>query len=182
MAVLDAAVGVAGDMARRAMNPALRGKGVGSIESQKNGAIQHPIVGKAVLLPQDLAHACNERRHMVGRNRVEDVPDLNIRRNMVDAEQGVDVAPAGASLQGPLEGQKRRRLGKEDRKGGTGGIGHRILSVVSGLSFIGKGPKGHGDLVDQSLRSRLGHLGGGMRDSQGFHAPRLPQKAPHVQH
>ena len=181
MAMLDASVGMAGDMTRRAMNPALRGKGVGSIESQKKGAIQHPIVGKTVLLPQDLSHAPDERRHMAGRNGVEDVPDLNIRRNMMDPEQGVDVASTGVSLQGPLKGQKGRRLGEEDRKGGTGGIGHGILSVVPGFSFIGKRLKGHGDLVDQSLSGCLGHLGGGVRDSQGFHAPRLPQKNPHVQ-
>jgi hypothetical protein len=36
---------------------------------------------------------------MAGRNGVEDVPDLNIRRNMMDAEQGVDVASTGVALQ-----------------------------------------------------------------------------------
>ena len=181
MTMLNASVGVAGDMARRAMNPALRGKGVGSIESQKKGSVQDAIVAKTVVLPQDLSHALDERSHMAGRNGIENVPDLNIRRKMMNAEQGVDVAPTGTSLQGSLEGEERGRLGEEDRKGGTGGIGNGGLPVVPGFSFIGKLLKGQGNLVDHSLGGTLGHVRGGVRDSQRLHEGRIPQKSLHVQ-
>ena len=49
-----------------------------------------------------------------------------------------------------------------------------VLPVVPGFSFIGKPLKGQGNLIDQCLTSRLGHLGGRMGDFQWFHEEKDP--------
>ena len=72
----------------------------------------------------------------MGRDRIENVPDLDVRRHVVDAEKGLDIVPSGRPRQIPLEGQKRRSLRKEDRKGRTGGVEERVLRVVAGVPAI----------------------------------------------
>ena len=47
---------------------------------------------------QHLFHLLDERSHLGGRNGIQDIPDLNIRRNMMDAEQGLDIASTGTVL------------------------------------------------------------------------------------
>ena len=114
-------------------------------------------------------------------DRIEDVPDLDIRRNMMHPEEGLNVVPTGRPRQILLEGQKGGTLGEEDREGRTGGIEQGILAIVAGLPAVRKSPEGRCNLGDKALGLAGNGIRIGVRNSEGLHAQRMPENTRCVQ-
>ena len=84
-------------MAGRTENLAGRGEGVGPVESHQKGAVQNPVLLQAFLFQQTISDHPDDRGDFVRIDRIENVPDLNIRGDVVSAKEGLDVV-AGAKI------------------------------------------------------------------------------------
>ena len=168
-------------MAGGTEDPAVRGKGVGPVQGNEDRSVQNPIVRQASLGPQSVSDFLDQRSHLLRLDRIEDVPDLGIRWDIVYAEEGLDIVPAGRQSKIPLEGQKRGRLGEEYGECRAGGIMHRVLRVVPGLPAVRKSPESGGNPVDKTLGLAGNGIRSGVRNRKGFHAPRMPKNMRYVQ-
>ncbi len=79
--------------------------------ARRQGSVQRPIAIETVLFVKTVPDHPDEGRELFRRDRIEDVPDLDIRRNIMRAEEGLDVIPAGGSLRISLERKIRRAVG-----------------------------------------------------------------------
>ncbi len=179
--VQDAPVRTVGNMAGGTEDPAVRGKGVGPVQGNEDRSVQNPIVRQASLGPQSVSDSLDQRSHLLRPDRIEDVPDLDVRRDIMHAEEGLDIVPSGRPRQISLKGQKRRRLCEEDGKGRAGGIKQGVLRVVPGFPGIRKSPESGGNPIDKSLSLAGNDIRGGVRNRKGFHAPRMPKNMRYVQ-
>ena len=68
--------------------------------------------------------------HRTGSNQVQQVADLVVRGDALDAEQGLRVAEAALGLHQLLVGQKRRVLQEERPKGSQLSIPHLVDGIV----------------------------------------------------
>ncbi len=171
VSIKNASVRMVGHVAGRAMNSTLRGVDVGAVHRQGNCSEKNPVALQSSLVLQFVSHGLDERRDLRRRDRIKNVPDLDIRGNVMDAEERVHVAAAGRSLQGPLEREKGGTLGEEHRKCRAGGIVHRILRIVPGLSGILKVPETGGNPVDKALGLAGRGVRSRVRNPKDIHAP-----------
>ena len=177
----DAPVRTVGHMTEGAVNRTIRREGVGTVQGDKDGSIEDPVLRQASLGLQRVSHLPDQRGHLLGSDRIQDVPDLDIRRNMMHPEEGLDVIPANSPRQSPLEGQKRWGLGEEDGKGRAGGVEEGVLRMVPGLASIRKSSESGGNPVDKALGLAGRDVRSGVRNPKDFHAPRMPENTSSVQ-
>ena len=71
------------------MDRAVRGEGVGSIQGDQKGSVQNPVVLQTVLFAKRVPHHPDEGSGLLRRDRIEDVPDLDVRRHVMHAEEGL---------------------------------------------------------------------------------------------
>ena len=121
---------------------------------------------------QSVSDSLDQWSHLIRPDRIEDVPDQDVRWDILHAEEGLDIVPSGRPRQISLKGQKRRRLCEEDGKGRAGGIKQGVLAIASGVPGIRKSPESGGNPVDKSLRALPG-MAFGVENRKGFHAPRM---------
>lgn len=177
----DAPVRTGGHMTGGAVNRTVRGEGVGPVQGDKEGSMEDPVLRQASLDLQRVSHLPDQRGHLLGSDRIQDVPDLDIRRNMMHPEEGLDVIPANSPRQRPLEGQKRRGWGEEDRERRAGGIKEGVLRMVPGLASIRKSSKSAENPVDKTLSLAGRNVRSGVWNPKDFHAPRMPENTSSVQ-
>ncbi len=130
---------------------------------------------------QSVSDSLDQRSHLLRLDQIEGVPDLDVRWEIMHAEEGLDIVPSGRPLQISLKGQKRRRLCEEDGKGRAGGIKQGVLRVVPGFPGIRKSPESGGNPVDKSLILAGNGIRGGVGNRKGFYAPRMPENGRCVQ-
>ena len=65
------------------------------------------------------------------RHAVQELPDVVVARDAVEAEQGVRVGPRAALGQRALVRQERRRLHEEHRQRRHADVGHRVAPVAA---------------------------------------------------
>jgi hypothetical protein len=73
-----------------------------------------------------------ERHQMFRRDRVQRLTDVIVRGDALDLEKRAGVVAGAGLFHVPLETQKRRTLGEENREGGQRDVGHGELSIVTG--------------------------------------------------
>ena len=178
----DAPVRTVGHVTGGTVNRAVRREGVGPVQGEQKGSVQDPVVRQDSLGPQSVSDLPDQRGHLFGIDRIQDVPDLDVGRNMMHAEEGLDIVPANSLRQIPLEGQKRRRLGEEDGKGRAGGVEEGVLRIVPGLASIRKVSERGGNSVDKTLSLAGRDVRSGVGNPKDFHAPRMPENTSCVQY
>ena len=151
VAMEDRPVLMVAGMAGRTENLADRGEGVGIVESHKKGAVQNPVLLQAFLFQQTISDRTNDRGDFVRIDWIEDVPDLNIRGDVVGAKERLDVVASRKRRHLPLIRQKRRRLGIENRKGRASGIMHGVLQIVPLFPGVLELAQVNADLIQKNL-------------------------------
>lgn len=152
------------------MNVALRGEGVCPVQCDQERVVQHPVVGQAALGVKRVSDLPDQRGDLRGRNRIEDIADLGIRRHVMNPEQRLHIASSGRPLEIPLEGQKRTTLGEEDGEGRAGGVEEGVFGIVPAFSSVRKSAEGGRNPVDKSLGPAGNGIRGGVRNPKGLHA------------
>jgi hypothetical protein len=82
-------------------------------------------------LVQAVQHGIIASKELLWRDRIEGLPDVIVRRDLVQMEQALGVALSLGLLHGFLMGQEGGALSKEDREGAQANVLHRILSIVA---------------------------------------------------
>ncbi len=131
----DAAVGMLGNAALRAMDLGGR-KILGTVHRHQQIAADAAIGLQMTVLTQHLHHGGKDRQHRRGRNRVEQIPDLVVARDLRYPKQGQGVVAPLRYLQGALEIQERRALREEHRERPERRIRHGIRDIARAL--VGK--------------------------------------------
>ena len=176
--IKNACVRTLGHLAGRAMNPTLRGVDICAVHRQGNRSEKNPVAVQASRVLQFVSHGFDERGDLLRRNRIKNVPDLDIRGNMMDAEERLHVIATSRSLQVPLEREKRGTLSEKHRKCRVGGIVHRELPIVTKLAGIRKGSKSGGNLVHQALSL----AGRGLQRRRASMTHRMPETSGFVRY
>ncbi len=132
---------------------------------------------EASLGPQSVSDPLVQRGTLLRLDRIQDVPDLDVPRNILHAKVGLDIVPAARQRKSPLEGQMGGTRGEEHGEGRAGRIGHRVLRIVPGLSGIRKVPESGGNPVDKALGLAGRDVRSGVRNPKGRHPPRMPEKS-----
>jgi hypothetical protein len=114
----------------------LGGKGGRAIQGHQELIPEDPKTVKQVVrrkAPKDLN---KDRIEMARGDRIEEGTDVIVTGNLRDAKQGVGVMAALVGLELTLVLQKRGRLGKEDAKGTSGSVLHRVTGIGAGFARV----------------------------------------------
>ena len=123
MAALDLAVAALARLAMPAGDlPAA--EILGPVEGDEGSAAQPAERLAHRRLEQQLLRPLETRRQQSGIRLVEHVPDIIVRRDLLDPEQGLTVRAALALLQRPLEGEEGRALHEKHGEGRQTEIRH----------------------------------------------------------
>ncbi len=141
-----------GHLAGGTVDPAVRGEGVGPVQGDQDSSVQDPVIRQASLGPKSVSDLLDQRGHLLRLDRIQDVPDLDVRRDILHAEKGLDIVPAGRQSRSPLESQKGGRLSEERGKSPACRVAHRVYRIVPGLAAIRKGSESGGHPCRQNAR------------------------------
>ena len=109
----------------------LRSKVVGAIQSNQERVVKGTKGIHDTSSGQGVAEGGEDGEEGVGRDRVEQIADLVIARDVRDAKERLSVGATFGVAQGALMGKEGWGLRKEDGKGSQGSIFDRELSVLA---------------------------------------------------
>ena len=112
---------------------------------------------------QHIAHLGHDRKERRCRNRIEQITNLVVARNLVHPKPGRGIVSALLLLHPDLAVEKRRSLREEYGKGRQGCVLHLITPVVALSAPVRQRPKRSPNLLDQGCgvtRQRDGGNGG----------------------
>ena len=87
------------------MDYAVRGEGVGNVKDDQDGSFQYPA-RQASFGPQRFSDPMVQQIHRFCPGLIQPIPDLDILRHLMHAEEQQNIVLSGRSVQIPVEGRK----------------------------------------------------------------------------